>query len=121
MSIAAAAGVSPSIIAVTLIALGTSLPELSVSIAAARRREGDIVVGNILGSNIANLLLVLGVGATIHPLEVGHQWVTTDFPMAALLAMLMMLFLISRTGLTRPKALLLLVIYTGFILFRVLN
>jgi cation:H+ antiporter len=60
-------GLSDLVIGLTVVAIGTSLPEIAASLAAARRGEGDIAVGNVVGSNIANLLLILGVGAVLAP------------------------------------------------------
>jgi len=70
VGIAEALEIPKSIIGLTVIAVGTSLPELSTSIIAARRGETDLAVGNIVGSNIFNLLFVLGVSAAIHPVPV---------------------------------------------------
>ena len=66
--IAAAFGMSETLIGLTVVALGTSLPELVTSIVAARKGENGLAVGNVVGSNIFNLLLILGVSATIHPI-----------------------------------------------------
>jgi cation:H+ antiporter len=70
VGVAEALGIPSSIIGLTLIAVGTSLPELTTSIIAARRGETDLAVGNIVGSNIFNLLFVLGVTASIHPVPI---------------------------------------------------
>ena len=61
-------GVSESVIGLTILAIGSSLPELATSIVAARKGKSDIVIGNVVGSNIFNIFLVLGVSATIKPL-----------------------------------------------------
>lgn len=74
-------GVSESLIGLTLVAAGTSLPELTISFIAALRRQADVAVGNILGSNIFNLLAILGVSASVRPVDVAgriaafDQWV----------------------------------------------
>ena len=65
--IARSFGMSENLIGMTIVALGTSLPELVTSVAAARKNELDMAVGNVIGSNIFNILLVLGVAAAIHP------------------------------------------------------
>ena len=69
-SIAAGFGLSQTLIGLTIVALGTSLPELVTSIVAARKNEVDMAVGNAIGSNIFNILLILGVSAFIHPIPV---------------------------------------------------
>lgn len=68
-AIAASFGISQTLIGLTIVAIGTSLPELVTSIAAALKGETDIAVGNVIGSNIFNLLFVLGMSVTIHPIQ----------------------------------------------------
>ena len=72
--IARAFGISEDIIGLTIVAFGTSLPELVTCIAAGLRREADIAIGNIVGSNIFNILFVIGVAATIHPVPYGGEF-----------------------------------------------
>jgi cation:H+ antiporter len=69
VSIAQSLGVSEKIIGLTIIAAGTSLPELATSVVAAMKKNADIALGNIVGSNIFNLLLVLGVSSLVRPLD----------------------------------------------------
>ena len=69
--IARAAGVSETVIGLTVVALGTSLPELVTSIVAARKGETDIAVGNVIGSNVFNILFVLGLASVVRPMLVG--------------------------------------------------
>jgi cation:H+ antiporter len=69
ISLAQAWGVSERVIGLTMVAVGTSLPELASSIAAALRRQGDIILGNIVGSNLFNLLSVLALAGLVHPLQ----------------------------------------------------
>jgi len=73
-------GISEGIIALTLIAIGTSLPELFLSVVAAYRGNSDIVIGNVIGSNISNILLVVGCTSIICPFEVSHDFMTKGFP-----------------------------------------
>lgn len=70
--IAGALGVSDKFIAITLLAGGTSLPELAACIVAAARKKGQLALGNILGSNIFNILLILGISATVSPISLGN-------------------------------------------------
>ena len=70
--IAAALGMSETLIGLTVVAIGTSLPELVTSIVAARKGENGLAVGNVVGSNIFNILFILGVSATIHPITVNY-------------------------------------------------
>jgi cation:H+ antiporter len=73
-------GLSPLVIGLTVVAVGTSAPELAVSIDAVLRNEADLAVGNVVGSNIANVLLILGIAALILPLAVKKQLVRIDVP-----------------------------------------
>lgn len=73
-------GVSDTVIGLTIVALGTSLPELATAITAALHKEDDLAIGNIIGSNIFNLLGVLGIAAVIHPVELLPIILARDFP-----------------------------------------
>ena len=78
-SVAKALGVSDKVIGLTIVALGTSLPELAASVAAALKKEMDISIGNIIGSNIFNLMCVLGVSASIRPIPFDYMQYRMDF------------------------------------------
>ena len=78
-SVAKALGVSDKVIGLTVVALGTSLPELAASVAAALKKEMDISIGNIIGSNIFNLMCVLGVSASIRPIPFDYMQYRMDF------------------------------------------
>lgn len=79
--LASAAGISPLVIGLTVVAFGTSAPELAVSVNAAWNGQADIAMGNVLGSNICNVLLILGLSALITPLVVTHQLIRLDVPL----------------------------------------
>jgi len=76
-------GVSEAVIGLTIVALGTSLPELAAAMASALRREDDLCIGNILGSNLFNLLGVLGIAALIHPMAIESLLIMRDLPVMA--------------------------------------
>ncbi|CAN5635329.1 calcium/sodium antiporter [soil metagenome] len=78
--LAGATGVSPLVIGLTVVAFGTSAPELAVSVQSGMAGQGDIAVGNVVGSNIFNVLLILGMSAAIVPLVVSRQLVRVDVP-----------------------------------------
>lgn len=78
-TIASAIGVSDKVIGLTIVALGTSLPELAASVAAAFKKQMDISIGNIIGSNIFNILCVLGVSASIKPISLEFRDYANDF------------------------------------------
>ena len=93
-SIATAAGVRPLVIGLTIVALGTSAPELAVSILSAVQGRGDVAIGNVVGSNIANLGLILGVTAVIKPLAMQRSVIIREIPImivAAVVAAVMAL------------------------------
>ncbi len=79
-SLARAAGVSPLVIGLTVVAVGTSLPELMVSVGAAVRGNGAMALGNVVGSNISNVALILGAAAMLNPMRVHAQVVRIDAP-----------------------------------------
>jgi cation:H+ antiporter len=80
VNIAHALGISDLVIGLTIVAIGTSLPELAASIISALRREHDIAIGNIIGSNMFNLLAVLGLPGILHPGPIDSDVITRDFP-----------------------------------------
>ena len=79
--LAAAAGVSPLVIGLTVVAFGTSAPELAVTVGAASAGNADVAVGNVIGSNIFNVLFILGLSALVTPLVVSQQLVRLDVPL----------------------------------------
>ena len=89
VSIAQSLGVSDLIIGLTVVALGTSLPELASCVAAARKGEHDIALGNVLGSGLFNTLAVVGLAGVIAPMDIGGDVLTRDLPMMAGLTMLL--------------------------------
>jgi cation:H+ antiporter len=111
-------GVSDLIIGLTIVALGTSLPELAASVASALKNEPDIAVGNVIGSNMFNLLAVLGIPGIIAPGAVEDAVLTRDFPVmtALTVALLIMAYGFRGAGgrINRIEASLLLAAYAGY-------
>jgi len=103
-------GVSTLVIGLTVVAMGTSAPEVAASIAAAVRGEGDIAIGNIYGSNIANLALVGGLAALIRPISVQPRLLRREMPVM-LLAALLLLPVLHDLYMSRPEAILLLAVF----------
>ena len=93
VNIARYVGISELVIAITLVAFGTSLPELAASLSAAYHKETDLAIGNIVGSNIANLLLVLGVTALLRPIAVSRAEVQFEFVVMIAFAVLLIPFM----------------------------
>lgn len=96
-------GVPETVIGLTLVAVGTSLPELSISVIAAIRRHADVAVGNILGSNIFNLLGILGVSALLQPLPVNARILQFDQWVMLGTSLLLLLFLYTGRCLSRVE------------------
>jgi cation:H+ antiporter len=86
--LAAVLGLSALVIGLTVVSYGTSAPELAVSVASALRGDPDIALGNVVGSNIFNVLVILGISAAIAPLAVAHQLVRLDVPLMLLVSVL---------------------------------
>ena len=110
-------GISEAVIALSLVAIGTSLPELAVSMVAAMRGHAALAVGNIIGSNISNILLILGATAVIAPLPVSGAMAMRDVPIMAGVACLGLLFMVSGRRMSRREGLLCLALYAGYMGF----
>jgi cation:H+ antiporter len=87
VEIATALGVSDLMIGLTIVAVGTSLPELAAAVAAARRKAHDLVLGNIIGSNLFNTLAVVGIAGLIHPLDIGPEVLYRDCLLMSILTL----------------------------------
>jgi cation:H+ antiporter len=115
--LARAWGVSESVIGLTLVAGGTSLPELATSLVAARKGRSDMAIGNVIGSNLFNIFLVLGCSATVTPLPVGG---VNNFDFLTLVFASVLLWIVSRfyrqQTITRVEGLFLTACYVGYIL-----
>ena len=118
-NLAAHYGISERVIGLTIVAIGTSLPEVATAVVAARRNQSDIAVGNIIGSNIFNVLAVVGVTAVVRPLEASHTMLLQDGTVMVLAALLMLPIL--RTGqiVSRKEGCLLLALYASYITWTV--
>jgi len=114
--IALSLGISETLVGLTVVAIGTSLPELVTTIAAAVKKSGALALGNILGSNVMNLLLVLGLASTISPIQADRGIAVELVFMTGLIVLLIPLSSRKRS-LGRLSGLLLLGIYIAFIVF----
>ena len=130
VNIAQALGVSDLLIGLTIVAVGTSLPELASSIAAARRGENDLAFGNIVGSNLFNTLLVVGIAAVIKPMEsISSAILVRDIPVMAALTLLLFIFGLplrknkqGRTGrINRFEGLFFVLVYVSYLTYLVLQ
>lgn len=114
VALATALGVSQSLIAAIFVGVGTSLPELALSVRAAKEKHGRLAVGNIIGSNTFDLLIPIGTGAVIHPLTVDARSSAFDLGALTLVSLAALYFLRRRRGLQRNEALALVVIYLTY-------
>jgi len=119
--VARALGVSDLIIGLTVVAIGTSLPEIVTSLVAVWRDHGDIAIGNVLGSNIFNTLAVLGSASAVRPITISKELLVRDLPIMVVMTLLLFPFLRSGFTLRRWEGILLLLIYAGYIGTLVLN
>ncbi len=111
-------GISESVIGLTIVAIGTSLPELSTSLVAALKKKPDIAVGNVIGSNIFNLLLIMGVSSQISPLSYDTAFNPGQFVMiGSTLLLFIMMFNPKRHRLDRWEGAILILVYILYTLF----
>lgn len=122
VKIAEMLNVSEKLIGLTIVALGTSLPELVTSVVAVKKGRCDLAMGNVIGSNIFNILLVLGITSIIHPI---HYEAAFNFDFIVLIIVSIILFVSTVLGkkhrINKPEAILFLSIYTGFIIFLIIR
>ena len=118
--VAVAAGISPLVVGLTVVAFGTSTPELAVTVGAALSGEVEVALGNVVGSNIGNVLLILGLSAAVAPLVVSVRLVRFDVPVMISVSALVYLFALDgRVGRIEGGILLAGVLaHTGFLLYR---
>ena len=120
VEVARALGVSESMIAITLLAGGTSLPELAASVVSAVKGKAEMAMGNVLGSNISNIFLVLGASATITPLSLGGiTMVDLLTVLGASILLWITAFSFKRNKIDRPEAVILIVAYIAYIWYMV--
>lgn len=102
VDIAEAFGVSDLVIGLTIVAIGTSLPELASAIAAIRKNEHDLALGNVIGSNLFNTLAVVGIAGAIHPFAVEREVLTRDYLVMGIFTLLVLVFAFRLRSAKRP-------------------
>ncbi len=122
VDIATRMGVSEAIIGLTIVALGTSLPELATSVIAATKKNADIALGNVVGSNIFNVFFILGTSAVVHPLP-AYEGIELDAWAAAAGSLLVWLFVKSNHArqIKRWEGGVLLLVYAGYLTYRLMS
>ncbi|ABR74456.1 calcium/sodium antiporter [Actinobacillus succinogenes] len=108
-------GISDLVIGLTIVAIGTSLPELASSLMAARKGEVDLAVGNIIGSNLFNTLAVVGIAGAISPIHAGQEVFSRDMLVMSVLTVLLLIFGFGKRGrINRFEGLVFLLMYIGY-------
>ena len=120
--LASALGVSQSLIALTIVAAGTSLPELATSVVAAYKKNSDIAVGNIVGSNIFNIFFILGISALIRPIPLQPKSnIDIGVAVFASLALFVVMFSGRKGVIDRWEGLLFVASYIGYLVFLIMR
>ncbi len=117
VEIAGRMGVSETVIGLSIVAVGTSLPELATSVVAVLQGRSEVAVGTVVGSNIFNLLAIMGLGAVVSPfpIELSHRFLTLDLPVMVAAGAVMAFFVITRRPLRRGIAALFVVSYVSYL------
>jgi cation:H+ antiporter len=121
VTIARAFAVPEVVIGLTVVALGTSLPELSTGIIAAMKRQHDVIIGNVLGSNLFNLFAIMGATAMISPVEVPASVAAVDLWVMTGVMGLFVVLLVTGWKLSRPEGGVMLALYIGYMAFLVIG
>lgn len=121
VELARLAGVSELVIGLTIVGAGTGLPELATSVVAAVRKHSDMAVGNVLGSNIFNIVLILGVSSTIAPLDFEPSVLHRDMPVMIFLFVLCLPLMFTRGKISRLEGTLLLALYVAYVVWLVIE
>ena len=108
-------GMSEMFIGLVVVAIGTSLPEICISVLAARRGENDMAVANIVGSNIFNILFVLGIGAVLVDVPIPHSALIFHMPVMLLLTAVMILAVYKQNRISRPVGLFFISVYIAYV------
>lgn len=118
--VATALGISDAVIGLTVVAMGTSIPELATSVVAARKGNSGIAIGNVLGSNVFNILLVIGLTGVISPMHIqGITWI--DLSMLILSMVLLLLFSYTKYTIARWEGAVLTTLFVGYITWVIMN
>ena len=118
IAVAAALDISEAFIAVIVIGLGSSLPELSISVGAAIRKRARMSVGNLIGSNIFDTLVPVGVAATIAGLRFDSNMLRFEVPFLFLLSLVVLFFFVRKRGIQKGEAVVILALYCGYVLLK---
>jgi len=116
-TIARAFNISEAIIGLTLVAIGTSLPELATTVMAALRRQADVALGNVIGSNLFNLLAITGIASLVGPIPVDHEFLVFDLWVMLAASLVLIPFVFFKVNITRVWGVGLTAVYIAYLLF----
>lgn len=116
-AIAKAWGVSQAVIGLTIVAIGTSLPELAASAISAFKGHSELAIGNVIGSNIFNILSILGITAMVKPIPVNPQMIHFDIPLMIVVSLILTFLLVRREKLSRVLGVLFIIAYASYALY----
>lgn len=119
-NIATSFGMSANLVGLTIVAMGTSLPELVTSVIAVKKGETEIAIGNVIGSNIFNILLVLGLAALIHPMAVSIVAIIDTIFMTAV-TILLYIFIKKNNSLTKIHGIIFVIIYFIYLIYTIIR
>ncbi len=108
-------GISETVIGLTLVAVGTSMPELATTVMAAIRRQADVALGNVIGSNLFNLLAIIGVASFVAPIPVDPQFLTYDLWVMLATSLLLIPFVFLRQNIGRVWGIVLIALYVAYV------
>ena len=118
--IATTLGMSANLVGLTIVAVGTSLPEFVTSIVAIRKGETEIAIGNVIGSNVFNILLVLGLATSIKPITIS-MFALFDIVFMVLVTILLYLFMKKNNSLVRKQGIILVAIYIVYMVYTIIR
>ncbi len=115
--IARTMGVSEAVIGLTIIAIGTSLPELVTSVIAARHNHGDVAMGNIIGSNLFNILAIMGITSLVAPISIPDEFFRLDFPIMMASSLILIPIAMGKMKISRPLGFGFCILYIAYLLY----
>ena len=113
-------GMSETLVGLTVVAVGTSLPELVTSIVASRKHENGLAIGNVVGSNIFNIMFILGTTAVLHPLNVTYE-LSASLVYLILISAVSLFFITTDRELSRKEGAIMILLYVGQLAYKIIG